>query len=100
MHTQSLIMLAADLDTATKIADGLSQKSDRYLFIVVTVVLVGILVLALKYFVKRGEVYAERLEKIVEQQNGTAKDLAVCINRNTDALECNTEFFRRIEDKI
>jgi predicted nucleic-acid-binding protein len=94
------LFFAADLETATKIADGLSQKSDRYLFIVVTVLLVGILLLALKYFMKRGEIYAEKLEKIVEQQNGTAKELAVCINRNTDALECNTEFFRRIEDKI
>lgn len=82
-----LLLAATELDVATRAAEQLAGKSDRVLFLLVTLLLVGGLVVLVKYFVRRSEGYAEKLEKIVEAQNATQRELAVCLDRNTAVMK-------------
>lgn len=95
----------AIVDAAIEAADHASRQSDRWLFLA-TLIIGGCMFLILgrmtvRYFVKHHDLlvsdhvsarekYHASLLEVVQSQHEMAKELAVCIERNTHCINLNT----------
>lgn len=89
---------------AMEVAGHMADKSDRYWLAIVALLLVALLIVAVRwlvvYLVRQSAHYEAKLETIVKDQNKTAMEMAVCVDRNTVALEQTTEMYKRIFPNI
>lgn len=79
-----------DLNTILELANQVASKSDRYLFIFVSIVLFFFGWLVVRWLANKTEKQNEVLVTIAKDQNETAKHLATVIALNTSALTENT----------
>ena len=93
-----------------KVMDHAAEMDDRWLFLAAFCLLLLLCGVVIYWLVKQLQaviadhkvlhgIHNESLSKIIETQNETALKLAVCIDRNTAALqECSMEL-RRIRER-
>ncbi len=91
--------------------DHAASMNDRWLFIAAFCLLLLVCGLVIYWLVKHlqaliadhkasGDAHRQALEKIIETQNETALKLAVCLDRNTAALQdCSFELRRFHEQR-
>lgn len=96
-------MTTNQMETLLPLIDQVTTKSDRWLFIGSLIVLGIFALMVMKYFVKQHErliddngrareSYQSAMRAMVDDNHKTARDLAVVIARNSEALDhCTTE---------
>jgi hypothetical protein len=95
-----------------KAVDHAAAMNDRWLFVAAFCLLLVVCAAVIYWLVKHlqavvaekksaGDAHRAALEKIISSQNETALKLAVCIDRNTAALqECSFELRRFQEQRV
>lgn len=84
------------------ILDKLANQSDRFLFIATLILLMVVARRVAAHFIARHDdlvkehrevraQHEQNMGKMIEQQNSTAKELAVVIQKNSGVIEQNTE---------
>ena len=89
-----------------KTVDHAAAMTDRWLFLAAFCLLLLVAALAISWLIRQlnalverhrhaSDAYQAALQLIITSQNETALKLAVCIDRNTDALQrCAAELYR------
>jgi hypothetical protein len=103
--------ILSQIETALKVADAGDSKSDRWLLIVLATVGFGCVCMAGRWIVGRFEKLSDKHETSMENHAKTIGDfcnaahkvnqeLAVSLNRNTDALEDGIEERRKLREAL
>jgi hypothetical protein len=93
------------IESTMKLVDYASVQNDRWLMLAMLVILLVVMWLVARYFVRQHETliadhktqreeYTTTLRELVAKQAATAATLQVCIDRNSKALEEHTEVVR------
>lgn len=95
-----------EMQTAIDIANAVAIKNDRWMFIA-TLLCFGVAVFfAMRWLVRKHEAlvvehrsdhhqYTTTLLNITAEQNRTARDLLSVLEKNTAAIECNTDIITK-----
>lgn len=79
----------------TQIADHVGQQNDRYLFVIVLVILLSFAWVVLKHLTKQNASLVAKLESEQVASRLTNERLILCIDHNTKALtDCTSELSR------
>lgn len=94
-----------------RIADAAASKNDRWLFVIVLIVLGAVVLFAVRWLLAKLDAlqsehrtdqqsYTNKLEILVHQGNDINKTLAVSLERNSCALESNTEVLQQCTNEL
>lgn len=87
---------------AIQVANTLTAQSDRGLFLLTLVLLIGTFIIAIKWLVARAETstseYQKSLSSICREQNETMLKMIVCIDKNTSILHETAGELRRCRE--
>jgi hypothetical protein len=106
-----MTFIFSQIEAVTKFADSSDGKSDRWLLIVLATVGFGCVCMAGRWIVGRFERLSDKHETSMENHAKTVgefcnaahkvnQELAVSLNRNTDALEDGIEERRKLREAL